>query len=154
VTNLKDVCNWTKDRYLITTDIEKLDIPAVHAYLTRSTWAPGIDEQTVLAGAENSLNFGLFDGGKQIGYARFITDYATFAYLCDVYVLEDYQGKNLGAWLIECVQSHPVTAKLRRMALFTSTAPWLYEKFGYTPVNEPNYTWAITRPGIYLKKEV
>ena len=84
MTNLKEVCNWTRDRYLVTTDIEMLDFPAVHAYLTRSSWAPGIDEQTVRDGAENSLNFGLFDGGKQIGYARFITDYATFAYLSDV----------------------------------------------------------------------
>lgn len=153
MTNVKEVCNWSKDAYRLTTDINQVDIPAVHAYLTRSSWAPGIDEQTVSDGAENSLNFSLFDGEKQIGYARFITDYATFAYLCDVYVLEEYQGKNLGAWLIECVQSHPVTARLRRMALFTSTAPWLYEKFGYTPVNEPNYTWVITRPGIYQQKD-
>ena len=153
MTNVKEVCIWSKDAYRITTDISQLDIPSVHAYLTRSSWAPGIDEKTVRDGAENSLNFSLFDGEKQIGYARFITDYATFAYLCDVYVLEEYQGKNLGAWLIECVQSHPVTARLRRMALFTSTAPWLYEKFGYTPVNEPNYTWVITRPGLYLKKD-
>ena len=63
MTNLKAVCNWTKDTYLITTDFQKLDIPAIHAYLTRSSWAPGIDEQTVRAGAENSLNFGLFDDG-------------------------------------------------------------------------------------------
>jgi GNAT superfamily N-acetyltransferase len=153
VTNLKDICNWTKETYRITTDVGQIDFPAVHAYLTRSSWAPGIDPKTVRDGAENSLNFSLFDGEKQIGYARFITDYATFAYLCDVYVLEEYQGKNLGAWLIECVQSHPVTARLRRMALFTSTAPWLYEKFGYTPVNQPNYTWVITRPGIYQKKD-
>lgn len=153
MTNVKEVCNWSKDQYQITTDINQVDIAAVHAYLTRSSWAPGIDEQTVRDGAENSLNFSVLDGEKQIGYARFITDYATFAYLCDVYVLEEYQGKKLGAWLIECVQSHPVTSRLRRMALFTSTAAWLYEKFGYTPVNEPNYTWVITRPGIYQKKD-
>ena len=127
--------------------------PAVPAYLTRTRWPAGIDELPGYDGSVDRMNFGLFDGGKQIGYARFITDYATFAYLSDVSVLEDYQGKNLGAWLIECVQSHPVTARLRRIALFTSTAPWLYEKFGYTPVNEPNYTWTITRPGIYLNKE-
>jgi len=100
----------------------------------------------------NSLNFGLFDGEKQIGFARFITDYSTFAYLCDVYVLEEYQGKNLGGWLVDCVQSHPVTTKLRRMMLFTTTAPWLYKKFGYQPVNTPDYAWTLTRPDIYSKK--
>lgn len=150
--SMQTVCRWTKDSYLITTDIRQLDIPAIHRYLTRSTWAVGIDEQTVRDSVENSLNFGLFDGEKQIGFARFVTDYATFAYLCDVYVLEEYQGKNLGGWLIECVQAHPVTERLRRMVLFTSTAPWLYQKFGYEPVNRPDYTWTIARPDIYLKK--
>lgn len=67
MTNVKEVCNWSKDAYRITTDISQLDIPAVHAYLTRSSWAPGIDEQTVRDGAENSLNFSLFDDEKQIG---------------------------------------------------------------------------------------
>jgi N-acetylglutamate synthase-like GNAT family acetyltransferase len=147
-----DVCQWTKGAFHITTDKTAQDIPAIHRYLTRSTWAAGIDEQTVRDSVENSLNFGLFEGEKQIGFARFITDYATFAYLCDVYVLEDYQGNNLGGWLVECCQSHPVSARLRRMVLFTTTAPWLYEKFGYEPVNRPDYAWAITRPDIYRKK--
>lgn len=147
-----DVCQWTKGAFHITTDKTAQDIPAIHRYLTRSMWAAGIDEQTVRDSVENSLNFGLFEGEKQIGFARFITDYATFAYLCDVYVLEDYQGNNLGGWLVECCQSHPVSARLRRMVLFTTTAPWLYEKFGYEPVNRPDYAWAITRPDIYRKK--
>ena len=150
---MKDVQCWTKDGYLITTDVEKMDISAIQHYLTRSTWAAGIDEQTVRDAIDNSLNFGLFDEDKQIGFARFITDYATFAYLCDVYVLENYQGKNLGGWLVECCQSHPVTARLRRMMLFTTTAPWLYKKFGYEPVNTPDYAWAIARPDIYLNKQ-
>ncbi|APG17374.1 N-acetyltransferase [Kosakonia radicincitans DSM 16656] len=140
---------WRKEGYLITTDKEKQDIAAIHRYLTRSTWAAGIDRETVAISVQNSLNFGLFHNGEQVGFARLVTDYATFAYLCDVYVLEEYQGEKLGRWLIACCHAHPVFAKLRRIVLFTSTAPWLYEKFGYQPVNRQNYTWTIARPDIY-----
>lgn len=140
---------WEKEGYLISTDPSKLDVPAIHHYLTRSTWAAGIDEETVSLSVQNSLNFGIFHQGSQVGFARLITDYATFAYLCDVYVLEEHQGKGLGRWLMECFHAHPVFEKLRRIMLFTTTAPWLYQKFGYQPINRPDYAWAITRPDIY-----
>lgn len=143
---------WNKDCYLISTDKNKLDLAAIHRYLTTSTWAAGIDEETVYASVQNSLNFGLYHQGVQIGFARLITDYATFAYLCDVYVLDEYQGNGLARWLMVCIHAHPVFARLRRITLFTSTAPWLYEKFGYQPVNQPNYAWTITRPDIYKGK--
>ncbi|MGC6657103.1 MULTISPECIES: GNAT family N-acetyltransferase [Pantoea] len=143
------VQHWHNGEYAVTTDKSQMDIGAIHRYLTRSSWAAGIDYATVARSIENSLNFGLFHQQQQIGFARFITDYATFAYLCDVYVLEECQGKGLGGWLIECCQSHPVVSTLRRLLLFTSTAPWLYQKFGYQPVNEPDYAWTITRPDIY-----
>ncbi|MGG6136060.1 GNAT family N-acetyltransferase [Pantoea allii] len=143
------VQHWHKDDYRITTDKSQMDIEAIHRYLTRSSWAAGIDYATVALSVENSLNFGLFHHHQQIGFARFITDSATFAYLCDVYVLEEYQGSGLGGWLIECCQSHPVINTLRRLLLFTSTAPWLYQKFGYQPVNRHDYAWTITRPYIY-----
>ncbi|MCG7391092.1 GNAT family N-acetyltransferase [Pantoea sp. ACRSB] len=135
---------------LVSTDRKKLDVQAVHHYLTRSSWAKGIDIDTVSASIENSLNFGLYQNECQIGFARLITDYATFAYLCDVYILEKYQGEGLGRWLMECIHSHPIFEKLRRIMLFTTTAPWLYEKFGYEPVNRENYAWTITRPDIYI----
>ena len=143
---------WHMKGFLISTDKEKLDVHAVHQYLTRSTWAKGIDLETVIASTENSLNFGIYHDDSQIGFARLITDYATFAYLCDVYVLEQYQGDGLGKWLMACIHDHPVFAKLRRIMLFTTTAPWLYEKFGYEPVNRENYAWTITRPDIYLHR--
>lgn len=117
------VQHWHKDDYRITTDKSQMDIEAIHRYLTRSSWAAGIDYATVALSVENSLNFGLFHHHQQIGFARFITDSATFAYLCDVYVLEEYQGSGLGGWLIECCQSHSVINTLRRLLLFTSTAP-------------------------------
>lgn len=148
---MQDDYQWQKAPYLVTTDRSKMDISAIHRYLTRSTWAAGIDEETVRLSIANSLNFGLFEGDKQVGFARFITDYATFAYLCEVYVLEEYQGKGLGRWLVECCQAHPVTSRLRRLMLFTTTAPWLYQKFGYEPVNRPNYAWVITHPDIYKR---
>lgn len=140
---------WQQNNYLISTDRAKLDEAAIHQYLTRSTWAKGIDLPTVSASIQNSLNFGIYHHQTQIGFARLVTDYATFAYLCDVYVLEEHQGEGLARWLMACIHEHPVFNKLRRIVLFTTTAPWLYEKFGYEPVNRPNYAWAITRPDIY-----
>lgn len=142
---------WSKGSYLVSTDRDKLDIPAIHRYLTRSTWAEGIPLDTVSASIENSLNFGVYHDQTQVGFARLITDYATFAYLCDVYVLEKHQGEGLGRWGMECIHDHPVFEQLRRIMLFTTTAPWLYEKLGYEPVNRENYAWTITRPDIYTK---
>lgn len=140
---------WHQNDYLVSTDREKLDVQAIHRYLTRSTWAKGIHLDVVSASIDNSLNFGVYLNEAQIGFARLITDYATFAYLCDVYILEEHQGEGLGRWVMECIHGHPLFAQLRRIMLFTTTAPWLYEKLGYQPVNRENYAWAITRPDIY-----
>lgn len=142
---------WRRDPYLISTDKEKLDPEAIHHYLTRSTWAAGIDIDTVTLSIENSLTFGVYHNRSQIGFARLITDYATFAYLSDVYILEDYRGLGLSRWLMESVHDHPVFTKLRRILLCTTTAPWLYEKLGYQAVNQQNFIWTITRPDIYTR---
>lgn len=149
--NISDKYEWRKDSYLVSTDREKLDVEAIHRYLTRSTWAKGIGLDAVSLSIENSLNFGVYHHDEQIGFARLITDYATFAYLCDVYVLEEYQGEGLGRWVMECIHNHSVFGQLRRIVLFTTTAPWLYEKLGYQPVNQENYAWTITRPDIYTR---
>lgn len=140
---------WRKHNYLVSTDREKLDVQAIHLYLTRSTWAKGIDLATVCTSIENSLNFGVYNNETQIGFARLVTDYATFAYLCDVYIHEEFQGEGLGRWVMQCIHDHPIFLQLRRIMLFTTTASWLYEKFGYEPINRENYAWAITRPSIY-----
>lgn len=149
--NISEIYEWRKNSYLVSTDREKLDVKAIHRYLTRSTCAKGINLDTVATSIENSLNFGIYHHDTQIGFARLITDFATFAYLCDVYVLEEYQGEGLGRWMMECLHNHPLFEQLRRIMLFTTTAPWLYEKFGYQPVNQENYAWTITRPDIYTK---
>jgi len=147
---INNIHEWDKGEYKITTDIEKIDRTAVHSYLTRSTWAKGIDFETVSYSIDNSLNFGLFHREEQIGFARLITDHATFAYLCDVYVLEEYQGRKLSKFLMSCIHEHPVFSKVRRLMLFTLTAPWLYAKYGYEPVNQQNYAWTILRKDMYL----
>ncbi|WP_336748970.1 GNAT family N-acetyltransferase [Pantoea vagans] len=148
---MNTVFEWRNSSYLLSTDKKKLDHEAIHQYLTRSTWAAGIDMNTVAVSIDNSLTFGVYHDELQIGFARLITDYATFAYLCDVYILEEYQGKGLSRWLMTSIHDHPVFRKLRRILLCTTTAPWLYEKFGYEPLNRKNFIWTITRPDIYAR---
>lgn len=140
---------FRKDRYTVTTDPAFFQIDAIQNFLSQSSWAPGIDAETVSLSIENSLCFGLLDGSEQIGFARLVTDHATFGYLCDVYVLEEYQRTGLGRWLIECCHAHPVMSRLRRIMLVTDSAPWLYEKLGYTPLNRADFVWQINRPDIY-----
>ena len=140
-----------RGKFVISTDPDRLDIQAVHAYLTRSYWAEGIPIQTVAKSIPGSLCFGLFDEARQIGFARVITDRVTFAYLCDVYVLPDYRGQCLGRWLMEAVCSHPDLQGLRRFVLVTRDAHGLYEKFGFTPVKDSARYMEIARPGIYKR---
>ena len=95
-----------RDTYRITTHVA-MDLEAIHAYLTRSYWAEGISKELMARAMAGSLNFGLFDGARQIGFARVVTDRATYAYLCDVYVLEEYQGRGLGTWMMQELMTHP-----------------------------------------------
>ncbi|TPG65015.1 GNAT family N-acetyltransferase [Ewingella americana] len=141
-----------KEGFTVTTNPSCFDLHAIHSYLKASSWAPGIDEETVRLSVENSLCFALLEGEKQIGFARLVTDFATFGYLCDVYVLNEYHKTGLGRWLMECCQSHPLMSRLRRIMLVTDSAPWLYEKIGYSPVNRPNFVWQINKPDIYLNR--
>ena len=142
---------FTKGQFTVTTDPAFFQLEAIHDYLSQSSWAPGIDAETVRISIQNSLCFALLDGTRQIGFARLVTDYATFGYLCDVYVLNDYQKSGLGRWLIECCHAHPVMSGLRRIMLVTDSAPWLYQKLGYNPLNRPDFVWQINRPDIYRK---
>ena len=141
----------TNGQFSISTDPARLDVQAIHAYLSRSYWCEGVPIEIVAKSIESSLCFGLFDGSRQIGLARVITDKTTFAYLCDVYVLEEYRGQGLGKWLMEAVCSHPDLQNLRRFALVTRDAHGLYEKFGFTALKEPSRHMEIARPGLYKK---
>jgi GNAT superfamily N-acetyltransferase len=138
--------------YAISTDPKRLDIDAVHAYLSRSFWAEGIPKEIVARSIENSLCFGLYHDRRQIGFARVITDLATFAYLCDVYVLEEYRAQGLGKWLIEAIMSHPELQGLRRFHLVTRDAHGLYSRFGFDAATDPERHMEIFKPGMYSER--
>lgn len=136
--------------YTLSTDPSRLDIEAIHAYLTRSYWAGGIPQRVVAAAIQGSLCFGMYDReARQVGFARVVTDRATYAYLCDVYVLEEHRGHGLGKWLVESVMQHPALAGLRRFSLATRDAHSLYAQFGFTPLRAPDRFMEIARPDIY-----
>jgi GNAT superfamily N-acetyltransferase len=140
---------FEREGYLISTDPAKFDRDAIHAYLVRAYWCEGIPRETMERAIANSLCFALFRGKAQIGFARVITDSATYAYLCDVYVLEDYRGKGLGKWLMECVMAHPALQGLRRFSLATRDAHGLYRQFGFRELSKPESMMEILRPNIY-----
>jgi GNAT superfamily N-acetyltransferase len=140
----------TRDGFTISTDRQRLDTAAVHSYLTRSYWAEGISAALVAKSIRGSLCFGLYDASaEQVGFARVVSDGATFAYLCDVYVLESVRGCGLGIWLMETVMQHPDLAGLRRSMLVTRDAHGLYARFGFTPSKFPDRIMEIARPGLY-----
>lgn len=136
--------------YSISTDPKRIDIKAVHSFLKRSFWAEGIPRATVAKAIAHSLCFGLFDGKSQVGFARVVTDRSTFAYLCDVYVLESHRGKGLGKWMIETVMAHPDLQGLRRFQLVTRDAHGLYSRHGFAPPANPKRHMEIFRRGMYL----
>lgn len=129
---------WIRPGYRVTTDIDCFDFNEIHQYLSEvAYWSLGVTRAVVERAARNSLSFGLFEGDRQIGFARMITDRTTFAYLSDVFVLPEFQGKGLGTWFMECVFSHPDFADMRRLMLVTGDAQELYEKFGFSVVANP-----------------
>jgi len=138
-----------RDGFTVSTDPARLDVDAVHAYLTASYWAEGIPRETVEQSLRGSLCFGLYEGERQIGLARVITDEATFAYLCDVYVLPERRGLGLGKCLMACVMAHPDLQGLRRFYLVTRDAHELYRPFGFTEIQNPERHMEIARPGLY-----
>lgn len=129
---------WKRDEFSISTDPKQLDITVIHKYLsTDSYWAQGRKVDTVKRSIENSLNFGLYKAEQQIGFARVVTDYATFAWLADVFVLDTYRGRGLGKWLVEVILSHPDLQRFRRWVLATKDAHELYRQFGFIELKRP-----------------
>lgn len=117
--------------YTVSTDPQRLDLDAIHGYLTRSYWAAGIPRDVVERSLRLSLCFGLYRGNEQAGFARLVTDLATFAYLADVFVLEAHRGRGLSKWLMECILDHPDVRDVRRWHLVTRDAQGLYATFGF-----------------------
>ena len=139
----------TRGDYTITSDPASIDVAAAHAFLTRSYWAEGIPLDVVARAIAGSMPFGLFHAGRQVGFARVITDRATYGYVADVYVLEEHRGKGLARWLMETVLAHPDLQGLRRLGLVTRDAQALYRQVGFTPLAAPERHMEISRPAIY-----
>jgi len=140
-----------KNNYLISTDKSKIDIDYVHGFLSQSYWSPGVPMQVVKKAMKGSLCFGVYYNDTQIGYARMVTDKATFAYLADVFIDEDHRGKGLAKWLVEMILAHPQLQGLRRILLATKDAHKLYEQCGFTSINNPE-RYMVYNPTGYKSK--
>ncbi len=124
-------------QFTISTDPARLDMDAIVDMLQRADWASGRPREKTERAFQNSLVFGIYEGGKQIGMARVITDFSIFAYLCDVFIHEDYRARGLGKWLMQTIMNHPGLRDLRRWLLVTSDAHGLYRQFGFNTIEDP-----------------
>jgi GNAT superfamily N-acetyltransferase len=142
---------WERLPHRISDDPRDVDIGLVHEFLARSYWARGIPRATVVRGIAHSLPFSLLLGDRQVGFARAVTDRATFAYLADVFVVEEQRGRGLGTWLVETVLGHPDLHGLRRWLLVTRDAHGLYRKLGFTDVDDPASLLTRHDPDVYAR---
>jgi GNAT superfamily N-acetyltransferase len=134
------------DGYVVSTDLERLDVDVIHGFLRTAYWSAGIPRATVERALAHSIPFGLYEpGGSQCGFARVVSDRATFAYLGDVFVLPEHQGRGLGVWLVECVLAHPELQGLRKWHLATADAHELYRRFGFHPPRSPEAQMFVER---------
>jgi GNAT superfamily N-acetyltransferase len=137
----------TRNGFTISTDKARLDVPAIHDFLAHSSyWARDVPLSTVQKSIENSLCFGIYCGDRQVGFARVITDYAVFAYLADVFILEAYRGRGLAKWLVACIVSTPELQNLRRWMLATKDAHGLYAQYGFNPLSKPERFMEASQP--------
>jgi len=139
----------TRGDFEISDARDKLDIGVIHGFLTASYWSPGIPREIVERAIANSLSFGLYERGAQIGFARVVTDRATFAYLADVFVLPPHRGQGLASWLVGTALTHPALQGLRRLLLVTRDQHKLYAQFGFEPLARPERFMEILKPDIY-----
>jgi GNAT superfamily N-acetyltransferase len=137
------------EEYRITTNQSEMDIEAIHQYLTNAYWSTGLPIETLKLSMKYSLCFAVLQGDKQIGFARLITDYATFGYLADVYILESFQGKGLSKKMLNKIFKHPKLEGLRRIMLATRDAHGLYEKFGFSKLSNPEIFMENWNPDVY-----
>ena len=161
---------FKRGEFLISTDPARMDLEVIHGFLTNCYWAKGIPREIVARSIEHSLCFGIYHdvagkspllatparsgapdsvGAPQVGFARVISDFATVAYLGDVFVLDAYRGRGRGKWMMECIMRHPSLQGLRRWILLTRDAHGLYSQFGFTPVKAPERYMELHQAGIY-----
>lgn len=123
---------YRKENFTISTDPARLDLEAICDFLSRAYWATDRSKEEIARSLNFSLCFGLHDGEKQVGLVRVVSDMTIYAYLCDVFVLEEYRGQGLSKWLLSCVLAHPELQSVRRWTLYTRDAHELYRQFGFT----------------------
>ena len=141
-----------KDGFCISTNKSRLDIPAIHNFLSNEAyWSQGIPFETVKKSIDHSLNFGLYHNEQQIGFARIISDFSTIAYLGDVYVLPEFRGRGLSKWLMETITSFPELQGLRRWILLTGDAHGLYKQFGWKDISNPERWMELHNKDVYKK---
>ena len=151
---MTSVREWRRGAYLVSTDPTRLQMDVIHGFLLTSYWAKGIPRETVARSIEHSLCFGIYDGtGAQVGFARVVSDFATVAYLGDVFVLEAHRGRSLSKFLMECITRHPALQELRRWILLTRDAHGLYRKFGFTALKSADRYMELHRPDVYESRE-
>ena len=130
--------SWERGDYSISTDRSRLDVELIHDFISnQSYWGQGRTLEVVQRALDNSLNFGLYNDTQQVGFARVVSDYATFAWIADVFVLPEHRGLGLSKWLMELMLSHPRLQGFRRWVLATKDAHSLYERFGFIPLHRP-----------------
>jgi GNAT superfamily N-acetyltransferase len=146
----ESVMEYRLGEFVISTSRERLSLDVVHSFLTNCYWAKGIPREIVARSIEHSLCFGIYEGsGAQVGFARVVSDFATVAYLGDVFVLESHRGRGLSKWLMQCVMQHPALQHLRRWILLTRDAHGLYSQFDFTLVSAPERYMELHQPEIY-----
>jgi GNAT superfamily N-acetyltransferase len=141
----------SQNNYIISTEKEKLNTDFIHSYLSRSYWAEDIPKDVLIKGINNSLCFGVYNSDEQVGFARVISDHSTFAYLADVFIIEEERGKGLSKWLMECILKHEQLQELRNFCLLTRDAHTLYERFGFKNLEKPQNFMAIKKDNFYKK---
>lgn len=135
-----------RDAYTISTDPARIDMNAVYDFLSRAYWANTRPREMTDKAFANSLVFGVYEGQKQVGIARVVSDFSVFAYLCDVFIHEDHRGHGLGKWLMHTVTEHPDLKHVRRFLLVTNDAHGLYQQFGFSQIEEPHKWMHLVRP--------
>ena len=147
----RELSIWQRGDYSISTDRSRLNLELIHDYLSNTAyWATGRSREVVATSIENSLPFGIYQGAAQVGFARIVTDYATFAWVADVFVLPEHRGRGLSKWLMEVVIAHPRLQGFRRWVLSTKDAHGLYERFGFIKLHRPE-RW-MERPDPNMKE--
>ena len=142
--------DWQNGEFTISTDRNRLQIEAIYKFLSEeSYWAQTRSKEETIKAIKNSLPFGVYKGENQIGFARIVTDYATFAYLGDVYILKEFRGRGLSKWLMETIVNHPELQGFRRWILATKDAHTLYEKFGFHALVHPERWMEKPAPNAY-----